>query len=49
VTLSNGEKVQLDAAAYTKYRASPNKADRDAVFKAFWDGYGKLRARWRRR
>ena len=42
VTLSNGEKVQLDAAAYTKYRASPNKADRDAVFKAFWDGYGKF-------
>ena len=42
VTLSNGEKVRLDAAAYTKYRASPNKADRDAVFKAFWDGYGKF-------
>jgi oligoendopeptidase F len=39
VTLSNGEKVRLDASAYTKYRASPNKADRDLVFKAFWQSY----------
>jgi len=40
VTLSTGEKVRLDASAYTKYRASPVKADRDAVFAAFWDRYG---------
>jgi oligoendopeptidase F len=40
VTLSTGEKVRLDASAYTKYRASPVKADRDAVFAAFWDHYG---------
>lgn len=39
VTLSNGEKVRLDASAYTKYRASSNKADRDLVFKAFWKSY----------
>ena len=39
VTLSTGEKVRLDASAYTKYRASPVKADRDAVFAAFWDRY----------
>ena len=42
VTLSNGEKVRVDAAAYTKYRASPVKADRDAVFAAFWGRYGEF-------
>jgi len=42
VTLSTGEKVRLDASGYTKYRASSNKADRDAVFKAFWDSYGQF-------
>ena len=35
------EKVRLDAAAYTKYRASPDKAERDAVFKAFFGRYGR--------
>lgn len=40
ITLSSGEKVRLDASGYTKYRASPNKADRDAVFKTFWATYG---------
>jgi oligoendopeptidase F len=39
VTLSTGEKVRLDNAAYTKYRAVPNRADRDLVFKAFWGAY----------
>lgn len=43
VTLSTGEKVRLDAAAYTKYRASANKADRDLVFKAFWGTYQNFR------
>jgi oligoendopeptidase F len=42
VTLSTGEKVRLDAAAYSKYRASPVKADRDAVFGAFWGRYGEF-------
>jgi oligoendopeptidase F len=42
VTLENGEKVRLDAAAYAKHRASPNKADRDAVFAAFWTRYGEF-------
>ena len=40
ITLSSGEKVRLDAAAYSRYRASPVKADRDAVFQAFWGRYG---------
>lgn len=42
ITLSTGEKVRLDAAAYTRYRASPVKADRDAVFAAFWGRYGEF-------
>ncbi|HVN41351.1 MAG TPA: oligoendopeptidase F [Steroidobacteraceae bacterium] len=42
ITLSTGEKVRLDAAGYTKYRAVSNRADREAVFKAFWDRYGEF-------
>lgn len=41
ITLSTGEKVRLDAAGYGKHRASPVKADRDAVFAAFWGRYGE--------
>ena len=41
VTFSTGEKVRLDAAAYSKWRASPHKADRDLAFKAFWTSYGQ--------
>jgi oligoendopeptidase F len=36
VRLSNGERVRLDAQAYTAYRQSTNRADRDSVFRAFW-------------
>jgi oligoendopeptidase F len=36
ITLSTGEEVRLDQAAYTKHRASPNRDDRKAVFEAFW-------------
>ncbi len=39
VTLSSGEKVRLDAAAYTKYRASAIRADREKVFRAFFARY----------
>jgi oligoendopeptidase F len=39
VTLSNGTKVRLDAAAYTKYRASGNREDRIKVFQAFFGQY----------
>ena len=41
VTLSTGEKVRLDAQAYTKYRASTSRDDRDKVFQAFWGRYGE--------
>ncbi len=40
VTLSTGETVKLDAASYTKYRASTNRDDRVKVFRAFWNAYG---------
>ncbi len=50
VTLANGEKVRLDASAYTKYRASPNKADRDLVVQGVLDRPTTItRARSRRR
>lgn len=41
VTLGSGEKVRLDAAAYTKYRAAADPADRRKVFDAFWTEYAK--------
>ena len=36
VTLSTGEEVRLDQAAYAKHRASRNRADRKLVFDVFW-------------
>jgi oligoendopeptidase F len=41
VKLPSGEVIPLlDAAAYAKYRALPNREDRDFVFKTFWTTYG---------
>jgi oligoendopeptidase F len=39
VTLSDGKKVRLEQAAYTKYRALPDRADRILVFQEFWKTY----------
>lgn len=36
ITLSNGEKVKLDQAAFSLYRASANREDRKKVFAAFF-------------
>jgi oligoendopeptidase F len=36
VSLSTGEQVRLDDAAYTRYRQAPARADRDTVFRRFW-------------
>lgn len=36
VKLSDGKEVIIDQAAYTKYRAAPNRQDRKLVFDAFW-------------
>ena len=39
IQLSDGTKARLNQAGYARYRASFNRADREAVFKAFWDTY----------
>ena len=43
VTLSNGEKVTLDAAGYALYRASSNREDRIKVFESFFSELSKFR------
>ena len=43
VTLSNGEKVTLDAAGYALYRASSNLEDRIKVFESFFSELSKFR------
>ncbi|HNW40440.1 MAG TPA: oligoendopeptidase F [Opitutaceae bacterium] len=40
IKLSDGKEVRLDQTGYTQYRALPERADREAVFTAFW---GKMR------
>lgn len=39
VTLTDGTEVELTQAAFSKYRASTNRADREIVFDAFWNHY----------
>jgi oligoendopeptidase F len=42
LTLSDGTKIaRLDQSAYTKYRQAPVRADRKAVFDAFWGTWKK--------
>ena len=36
IKLADGTEVRLDQSGYTKWRAAPNRADRQAVFEAFW-------------
>jgi oligoendopeptidase F len=43
IKLSDGNNVKLTKPAYTMYRALPNPADRDAVFKAFFGMYDKFK------
>ncbi|KKL08293.1 hypothetical protein LCGC14_2577310, partial [marine sediment metagenome] len=42
ITLSDGTTARLDQAAYGKYRAVPNRADRKAVFDAFFGTFDKF-------
>jgi oligoendopeptidase F len=42
ITLSNGKQVRLDSQGYTLNRDAPNRADRKAVFDAFWGAHGKF-------
>ncbi len=39
ITLSDGAEVKLNQAGYGKYRATTNRADREAVFKAFFGAF----------
>jgi len=43
VTLSDGKTVKLDKAAFSLYRASPVREDRQKVMDAFFTGLGKYR------
>lgn len=36
ITLSDGSEARLDQSGYTRYRSVENRADRIAVFQAFW-------------
>jgi oligoendopeptidase F len=42
ITLSDGQQVRLDDQGYTLHRDAPNRADRKAVFDAFFGEYGKF-------
>jgi len=44
IELSDGTKVSLTKAGYTRYRALQNRSDREAVFKAFWGAFDKFKA-----
>ncbi|MBO9671606.1 MAG: oligoendopeptidase F [Sphingobium sp.] len=43
IKLSTGKDVRLDAQGYTLNRDAPNRADRVAVFDAFWKTHGEFR------
>jgi oligoendopeptidase F len=43
VTLSDGKTVKLDKAAFSLYRASPNREDRQKVMEAFFTALSKYR------
>ncbi len=43
VKLADGNEVVIDAAAFTKYRANANRADREKVFSTFFGALGKYR------
>jgi oligoendopeptidase F len=42
VKLSDGETVKLNQAGYSRYRALPNRADRELVFHEFWSAIKKF-------
>lgn len=44
VILSTGDTVSLSSSGYGKYRAVANRADRELVFKAFWENYANYQA-----
>jgi oligoendopeptidase F len=43
ITLADGTVAVLNKAGYALHRASPNRADREAVFQAFWSATAKFK------
>jgi oligoendopeptidase F len=43
IELSDGATARLNQAGYARYRALPNRSDREAVFEAFWGTFNKFR------
>ncbi len=43
IELSDGTEATLNQAGYSKYRAVPNRDDREAVFKAFWETFAEFK------
>lgn len=43
ITLSDGTIAQLNKAGYARYRAVPNRSDREAVFQVFWETFNNFR------
>jgi len=44
ITLSDGTEAHLDPTGYTHYRAVQNRADRQAVFDAFWGKWAEFQS-----
>jgi len=44
VTLSNHTKIKLTASAFNKLRTSPNRADRQIAFEAYWKNFANYKA-----
>jgi oligoendopeptidase F len=44
IELSDGTIAKLTKAGYTRFRAVPNRSDREAVFEAFWGAFDKFKA-----
>jgi oligoendopeptidase F len=43
IKLSDGTTARLTKAGYSRYRAVPNRSDREAVFNAFWGAFNKFK------
>jgi oligoendopeptidase F len=43
IKLSDGTLVKLSKAGYARYRAVPDRSDREAVFQAFWETFNNFK------
>ena len=43
IKLSDGTEAELTKAGYARYRALPNRSDREAAFQAFWEVFNKFK------